>query len=176
MIQGGAICLSSKLGHHMVLLAMVTNFDTWWRHLHKFQIWMRNGAICISFKDGHQMAPHALVANLATKLSNLYCHFALHSMKAQSKILASQDGQKVMLVSESVRITELTWPESHHHDVTLVSDDTFQSDKKVKILSLFWHLLLRIGDPTPLKGKIPKTYRFSRNEQERLKIKMNFNW
>ena len=50
-------CASSKVGHLMAPLALVTKLSTRWRHLHRFQIWPPDGANCISCKFAHQMAP-----------------------------------------------------------------------------------------------------------------------
>ena len=65
-------CISSKFGHEMAPLTLVTNLVTRWRLLHQFQIWLPDSACCISSKFGHQMAPLALVTNLVTRWRLLY--------------------------------------------------------------------------------------------------------
>ena len=55
-----ATYISSKFGHHMVPLTLVTNLATRWRHLHWLRIWPPDGTTCIDFKVGHQVMLHAL--------------------------------------------------------------------------------------------------------------------
>ena len=61
-----------KFSNTMTPLALVTNFATRWRHLHKLQIWQPDGATCISCKFGNHMATLALFPNLATRWHHLH--------------------------------------------------------------------------------------------------------
>ena len=44
----------------MAPLALVANFATRWRYLHRMQIWPPDGATCNSCKFGHHIMPLAL--------------------------------------------------------------------------------------------------------------------
>ena len=65
-------CITSKFGHQMAPLALVTNLVTRWRHLHKFQIWSPDGTAWISSEFGNQIAPLVLVPNLVTRWRQLH--------------------------------------------------------------------------------------------------------